>query len=194
MLPHHVYAVGKYLRCVQRAAAFPGIQPSVGRFSLEFDIHVLGGRRAEVGHVSPGHWVPVEHRIDVVKHSFAGHEDFGPFRFLSGGTVDAKRAGNFFLLHQVLDGQRGPHCSGTNQVMSTAVTCGDPVPTWLLLGNRLVAQPGQSVILQQDAQLWLTLAIFGNEGRGDVGRSFAGNLEAIFLQKILEVSRRLRFQ
>jgi hypothetical protein len=67
-------------------------------------------------------WATVKHGIDVIEHPFAGHEDFGTFRFLGGGAVDAERARNFLLLHQVLDRQRSAHRPGADEIVAAAVT------------------------------------------------------------------------
>ena len=141
------------------------------------------------------HGMPVKHGIDVIEHSCAGHEDFGPFRFLGGGAVNTKRAGNLLFLHQVLDRQRSPHRSAADQVVAAAVTGGDAILARLLLWNRLVAQARQSVILEQDANDRLALSVFRHEGRGNTGGFFAGDgLKPFFFKMILEIRRRLDFQ
>ena len=71
------------------------------------------------------------------------------------------------LLHQVLDRQRGPSRPGADEVVSAAVTGGYAVFARLLFGNRLVAQAGQRVILEEDAEFRLARSVFRDEGRGN---------------------------
>ena len=173
---------------------WPGIYPSVGRFSFEFGIHMLGGRHAHLGNVGDIHGVPVKHGIKVIEHAFAGHKYFGALGFLGGSTVDAEGAGDALLLHQVLDRQCSSQRPGTNKVVAAAVTGGDTVFTRLLLGDGLVAKVWQCVIFEQNAELWLSGSVFRDEGRGNARRFFAGDGEAALLQQVFKISGRLGFE
>ena len=160
---------------------FQGYIPACAFFPIELDIHVLSGCHAHLAHTSPIHGVPVKHRIEVIKQTCAGHEDFGALRFLGGSTVDAECAGNVLLLHQLLDRQRGPHRPGTDEVVAAAMTGGNTVLARLFFRNGLVAQVGQGVILEQDAEFRLAFSEFRDKRRGNARSFIAGDGEAVFL-------------
>lgn len=88
----------------------------------------------------------------------------------------------------------GPHGPGTDEVVAAAVAGGNTVLARLFFRNCLVAQAGQGVILEQDAEFGLTFSVFRDERRGHACGFFASDGKAVLLKQVLEVCGRLRFE
>jgi hypothetical protein len=64
----------------------------------------------------------------------------------------------------------------------------------LLFRSRRVAQAGQSVILEQDAEFRLTLPVFRDERSWNTGSLVTSDGEAVILRQVLQISGQLGFQ
>ena len=82
----------------------------------------------------------------------------------------------------------------TAPVVAAAVSDGYAVLARLLFRNGLVAQAGQSVILEHDAEFRLARSVFRDEGRGNARGSFAGDGETVVFQQVIEITGQLDFE
>ncbi len=133
--------------------------------------------------------VVAEAGVDAVEDPVPHHPDLAAEHLLRGAPEELEGAWYPRLLHRRLDCQGPSHPRGAVDVVAAAVA-GGPRLDGLLVGDGLLGEPGEGVVLPHHADDGLPAPIGGDEGGGYPGDPPL-DLEAVTLQLVREQLRRL---
>ncbi len=184
MLAHQVEGEGEDLGPVGGAAPVPWVVGSVGRPALELH-HEVDHRLVLLG-VGPDIdvRVPGDGGVEVVKEPVAHHEELAAQRFFGRRAVEADGARELTGLDEFLDRQGRADTGGAEQVVAAAVA---RRPGLERLLGRLGAlrDPGEGVVLTENADDRMAFAIGRDEGGGQSGHAPVDR-EALGFEIVLE--------
>src|SRR5579885_435820 len=148
---HQVETMREELSGVDCAAPQPGTACSVGASTEELDLHLIDRRRAEVAHSGERAGMPVQSDVKIAEESLAGHVNFSAFGLFGGASIQANRARDMLLSHQVFQRDCRPNASCSQQIVAAAMSAANLIFAWLPICNSLIPQTGQSIVLGQEA-------------------------------------------
>ena len=177
VLAEEVEGVGHELDAVEGGASGVGGGCGVGGSSGEAEAAGDVGEPGVVVGFIAVEGVPGEDDGGILEGVGADHVDLAAAAFLGGGAVEADGAGCLGGFEMVFDGDCGERGGGAEEVVAAAMA-GSAVDAGLALGDVLLGESGEGVVLADDADNGGSGAPFGDEGGRDAGDVF-GDAEAV---------------
>ncbi len=168
---------------VQRAAPQVRRVGGMGGDAFEVKRRLNVGQRTGVEHAAEAFRVPGEGGVDVVEQAFAHHKGFAGAPLFARAAVEAQGAGQPVLLHPRLGGEGARQRRGAQQIVAAAMAVAVFHQRLRRGATGPLAQPGQRVVLAQQRDNRVTVAVAGDKRRLDVAHA-ALDREAFLFQRI----------